>query len=338
MKIQTIAICSYLILFLYSCQPSTPASTSFYHWKSYYDISDMEMEYLASLKTEELYLRYFDIGMESGRAKPLGKLVNKNNFDYPHQIIPTVFITNNTFLETSASDLDDLVDKTAKLLQSIHGKVSEKEITTIQLDCDWTDLTREKYFSFISKIKEKNNWAVSVTIRLHQVKYRERTGVPPADEFVLMCYNTGELKDIKEKNSILEPQVVESYTLGMSDYPHRLELALPLFSWGVLFREGELIKLIRNVGESTFTDTSRFRMDDNHVEVLQGTYLNGYYLYPEDRIRLEGVSKETLEATVEILSEHMSPSKVIYYHLDSIIIKKYDHELLENINHNFAHW
>jgi hypothetical protein len=338
MKIYTIMIsCFFVILSSYSCHPSTPAGTSFYHWKSYYDISNQEMDYLESLDVKEIYLRYFDIGIEAGKAEPLGKLVNKNDFDYPYKVIPTIFITNNTFLKTSTAELDDLVDKTSKLLQIIHKKVSEKEITGIQLDCDWTDSTREKYFLFIKKIKEKNNWNISVTIRLHQVKYKKRTGVPPADEFVLMCYNTGELKNIKEKNSILEPDVVKSYTKGMSDYPHRLELALPLFSWGVLFRDGKLIKLIRNVNESTFKDSEKFLIEGNQIEILAGTYLNGYYLYPNDQIRLEGVSQKMLEETADILNDHLSPSKIIYYHLDSIIIKKYDHELLENINHKFTH-
>ena len=295
------------------------------------------MTYVESLNSKELYLRYFDIGMEAGKAEPLGKLVNKNDFDYPYEVIPTIFITNNTFLKTATAELDDLVDKTSKLLHIIHKKVSTKEMTKIQLDCDWTDSTREKYFLFINKIKEKNNWDISVTIRLHQVKYKERTGVPPADEFVLMCYNTGELKNIEEKNSILEPSVVKSYTKGMSDYPHRLELALPLFSWGVLFRGGKLIKLIRNVDGSTFKDNEKFKVEGNQVEVLAGTYLNGYYLYPEDQIRLEGVSQKTLEETADILREHLSPSKIIYYHLDSIIIKKYDHESLEDINYKFTH-
>ncbi|MGK0390879.1 MAG: hypothetical protein ACI94Y_003639 [Maribacter sp.] len=326
-----------MILISNSCQPPILASTSFYHWKSYYDISNSEMKYLESLDSKELYLRYFDIGIEAGKAQPLGKLVNKNDFVYPYKIIPTIFITNNTFLKTPTAELDALVDKTSKLLQIIQKKVSKKEITKIQLDCDWTDSTREKYFLFIKKIKEKDKWNISVTIRLHQVKYKKRTGVPPADEFVLMCYNTGELKDIKEKNSILEVGVVKSYTKGMSDYPHQLELALPLFSWGVLFRDGKLIKLIRNVDESTFKDNEKFKVEGNQVKILAGTYLNGYYLYLKDQIRLESVSQKTLEETADILSEHLSPSKIIYYHLDSIIIKRYDHELLENINCKFTY-
>lgn len=330
-------ICFYIIfLMMLSCNSNIEKpATSFYHWKSYYEISNTENEYLEKLKVQKLYLRYFDVDFVNGQVEPIGKIVVKNDFKYQHEIIPTIFITNKTFKNIGNKKIDDLIVKIIQLINNTHQKITEKTIQEVQFDCDWTNSTREKYFLFLQKIKEKSNWNISATIRLHQVKYKGKTGVPPVDKFVLMCYNTGEVKNIAESNSILNPKIVEQYTTGMSDYPERLEVALPLFSWGVLFRERQLIKLIRNIDTFTFEDNKKYKLEGNSVRILESTYLNGYYLYEGDEIRLETVTRETLESTSKILREHLKPKEIIYYHLDQSIIKKTDNETLESINDLF---
>ena len=39
----------------------------------------------------------------------------------------------------------------------------------------------------------------------------------------------------------------------------------------------------------------------------------------------------------KILNKYLSPQEIIYYHLDSMIIKRYDYETLGNINNEFTH-
>ena len=41
----------------------------------------------------------------------------------------------------------------------------------IQIDCDWTLDSRDTYMKFIDVFKNQWNKTLSVTIRLHQVKY-----------------------------------------------------------------------------------------------------------------------------------------------------------------------
>ena len=48
---------------------------------------------------------------------------------------------------------------------------------------------------------------ISSTIRLHQLAQTP----PEADYGVLMCYNTGDLKDFNTKNSILDVKDVKPY-------------------------------------------------------------------------------------------------------------------------------
>ncbi len=75
---------------------------------------------------------------------------------------------------------------------------------------------------------------LSATIRLHQVKYFETTGVPPVKSGMLMFYNTGDLENPSEENSILNIETAELYLSGLEDYPMQLDIVLPLFSWAVV--------------------------------------------------------------------------------------------------------
>lgn len=308
---------------------------SFYHWKSYWNITLSEIKTLDSLNVNTLYVRYFDVGWRSGTAQPLGKIVNQYDKKISQKIIPTIFITNATFLNSQAEDIEKLSDNILQLIESLHQKISTQPIEMIQFDCDWTQKTKGIYFDFLRKIQQKTNYDISVTIRLHQVKYKEKTGIPPAQHFVLMCYNTGRVSEIQERNSILDNKVVQQYINKNTSYPHRLEIALPLFQWGVLFRDGKMIKLLRNVGTHTFSNSEKFEINDKKIHVLKGTYLNGYYLYKNDEIRLESVTPKTLLETRKILQSKIRPKEIIFYHLDSSIIKTYPYEILENLSSRF---
>ncbi len=87
-------------------------------------------------------------------------------------------------------------------INQINKSVSIK-CRALQIDCDWTTKTAPKYFYFLQQIREKldahedgGTFAslamLSATIRLHQVKYPEKSGMPPVDKGVLMFYNMGE--------------------------------------------------------------------------------------------------------------------------------------------------
>ncbi len=326
----------FIMLFL-GCKKGKQSSIQFYHWQSYLDITPQEFNYLEQLHSETLYLRYFDVGIENGERVPMGKMVKKIQLPESLNIIPTIFITNETFSSISDDERKTLAGRTAQLIQKMHQDVSSQSISRVQFDCDWSATTREAYFAFLKEIKEKTDWNISVTIRLHQVKYDERTGIPPADHFVLMCYNTGKVGDMKEGNSILETEVVKQY-IRNSDYPYELDVALPLFSWAVVYRDGQLIKLIRQTDMATFKDNPKYSLGKQWVEVLESTYLNGYYLYQGDRLRLETSERTELDKTVRYLNDFLHPENIIFYHLDSTVIKQYEYEYLESLSQHFTHY
>jgi hypothetical protein len=283
---------------------------------------------------ERLYVRYFDVDLQGGAPIPVGKLVDAGGLRYTKEIVPTVFITNRSFLDRPPEAVADLAGKVAALIESLHQKIATQTIREVQFDCDWTDRTQSNYFLFLEQIKARRpSWEISATLRLHQIKFPDRTGIPPATApNALMCYNTGDLDNPKETNSILEPDIVKQYVDDIEDYPKPLDLALPLFSWGVLIREGKVIKLLNTAQPLDFDDPSKFRRQGHIVQVLEDTYYKAHYLYAGDRIRLEGIAPNTLRTTARLLHKQgLRPRQLIFYHLDSSIIKQYPYEELENI-------
>jgi hypothetical protein len=172
---------------------------------------------------------------------------------------------------------------------------------------------------------------------------------------MLMAYNMGEVDEWETENSIFDLNILDAYLPShqspITDYPIPLHLALPIFRWGVVFRgnladenKWELAYLINDLGPEDLTDTTRFaQLTPTRYEVRKNTYLEGYYLYEGDRVRLESVSPEVLEKAVALLPETGSLNHplseqlptVAFYHLDTSTLKVFDHEKLEKVLENF---
>ena len=135
---------------------------------------------------------------------------------------------------------------------------------------------------------------LSATIRLHQFKFPAETGVPPVASGVLMCYNTGEVADWATENSILDSVSLKKYLRGtVGEYPLPLDVALPVFGWGAVFRGGDLFKIINGLDSAQLIDSQRFEaISPTRFLLKKGTILNGIYLHPGDLIRLERPSPE----------------------------------------------
>lgn len=123
------------------------------------------------------------------------------------QIIPVVFITNQTMKNIPKITIDYL----AKAILSGISKLSPHPYHEIQIDCHWTLSTKQKYFSLL-KILQKSTLHLSATIRLHQVKFYEKTGIPPVERRMLMYYNMSDWRNPITINSIYSPKLLSQYT------------------------------------------------------------------------------------------------------------------------------
>ncbi len=326
--------------FFSSCRQAPPPAPvpAFYHWQTKLDLTAAENDYLSELQAGKLYVKAFDVDWDENRqqAVPLARLEVVNSYPAAIEYIPTVFITNRTLRALDPSAIPELASRIAKLLQSI-SEAAGWNVQEVQLDCDWTASTRDRFFQLLEMLRRQPFTSpptiLSATIRLHQVRYPARTGVPPVDRGMLMCYNVGDVSSWKESNSILRADEVVPYLEG-GRYPLPLDVALPVFGWGVLFRQGRMIRLINGLSKEELTDSSRFtNLGGQRYELNKSTYLNGYYLYRGDRLRLEAAEPEALTAAASLLADWLPPAErtVAFYHLDTTTIKYFPNDELERI-------
>jgi hypothetical protein len=305
---------------------------SFYYWKTNFSLSPVEQEALNFFKTKDIYLRFFDVDIRNGYTTPVGQLVAFKPSSGLN-IIPVVYITNITFYEMGSPEkLEALPSQVYQKLEAM-SKAYNIEYSEIQIDCDWSDGTKESYFTFLKKLKEVSKKNISTTIRLHQVKYHEQTGIPPADRLVLMFYNMGNLTDM-DTNSILSLTDAEKYAESLGSYPQSLDLALPIFGWTIHRRGERIVQLYSKLNVSELLNAGFIQSSgDDQYLVTKSTLYNGAFFREGDVLKLEQVEQEDLSKAVELLKKHIKSEKrkIILFDLDEVYLRKYNNESLSKI-------
>lgn len=328
----------FIVLFLASCgnDKSRVVTPAFYHWKTTLALSYSERDYLDSFSCKKLYVKVLDIGRDpaTGEIQPYSRLEITDTAGLAgFEIVPTIFITNEVFKNISEEKIEWLAGKVA---DSMAEKWTKNEL---QFDCDWTASTRDVFFSFLKKVKKRlpRETRLSATIRLHQYKFPEKTGVPPVERGMLMFYNTGDIENSEAGNSIFSIADARKYLVGApKNYPLLLDLALPVFSWALVYRDGELWKIIPEAPESELVDTTRFQKTDIHPSsfiIQKGTFLAGHYLRPDDLLRVEAISPELLREAARLAAQAdlANDATVAFFHLDTAIVRRYPVQLLDSV-------
>ena len=215
-----------LSIITFGCRKATPTHVSFYYWRSNFILSSQEKECFKNNGCKSIYLKYFDVIKEDGIVKPVSIIQFTQKTDL--KIIPIVFIRNDVFANTNKQQVDTLVSNVQKLITQINSK-NNVSFNTIQFDCDWTESTQLLYFYFLKQFGQKTNpKKIGATIRLHQIKYKFKTGIPPVNFGALMFYNMGKIA-WDTLNSIYSNEITEKYISYLENYPLQLTIALPIF-------------------------------------------------------------------------------------------------------------
>lgn len=323
-------------------RPKTIVTPAFYFWKndsdhasdSYSSANLFEVE-VDSLHPKRQYVKVLEVDWNpAGGAYPRAKNDFYSGFNDTLQVVPTVFITNRVFENIKTEDLALLATRIAKkCIQEDYNYSTEKtSITTpeIQIDCDWTATTQERYFDFLRKLKAAPNMkdvTLSATIRLYQYKYRDKTGVPPVDRGMIMLYNLSDLRKYEVSNSIFDKKEAEAYLLNTPSYPLPVDVALPLFSWGVGFHDGKFVSLHNDFHPADVTKTSFLKKErDGYYEVIKDTVFQKTYYRVGDKMKIEYVDKQRLMDAAAVAKQVLNAEKtnVSFYHLDTKILSHYD--------------
>ncbi len=318
-----------------SCRRAPPAAEiSFYHWKQVLELDRASCQFLAQARVRRLFVRFFDVDLDavSGTPVPVSELRCRGGVPAGIAVAPTVFIAERVFRSTA--DPARLAPQVAAKIERIAARNAFARPREIQIDCDWTESSRESFFAFLRAMKRTGppGSILSATLRLHQVKFREREGVPPVDRATLMLYNMGEIESPRAGNSIIDAGTFRAYAEGLGDYPLPFDLALPIYQWGLVYRLDRLARIVNDLGkEEVAAAGDAFQpLGEGRYLCRRGTHLGGAALYAGDLLRLERADHETVRECLRLARQKLNGKKagLVFYHLDSRALERFGRQLI----------
>lgn len=307
MKLSTAVVCFLLSMGLtLSCSKPKPMPTtmrSVYYWSTTLNMDSVKTAFMRNYDISRMYIRYFDVvADQSGRAVPNATLKFATDVPQGIDIVPTVFVMPEC-LRQDRSRLASLIVKRVVQMNETNDVYNVKEI---QIDCDWTQSTRQLYAEFMQAMMREchsRHLKLSSTIRLHQLAQTP----PPADRGVLMMYNTGDATDIGCHKPILDMHDAAPYLPRLNDYKLKLSTAYPIFTWRILFRGGRFVGFIHNDGE--------------------------YPILPSDSIALRQPSAADIMEAVNVIGSRRpdANNEIILFDLNNHNINRLKHKDYEKI-------
>jgi len=310
-----------IILFT-SCSERQSHPYTYYYWKTNLALDKTEKKALAESTTHFLCTRFFDVDKVNGKFEPVAVITKDQSFSTEKEIIPTVFITNRTFYHIKTDEIQFLAKSINELIQK---KVKDYQLASspeIQIDCDWTAGTKDDYFKFLNELKKISGKEITCTLRLHQVKDKNLTGIPPVEKTYLMCYSTSSPLENSDQNSILDINILKSYLSKLEDYPLKnIEVALPIYSWGILTNHLGKHKLINALSKKDLENPNFKKISDSEIEILKDGFYFGSFMSRGFKIKAEEISDEQLNEVTRFLDKKLSSYNIIYYQLDSKFVE-----------------
>lgn len=321
-----------ICIVFYGCQKNREINRSIYHWKTTFDPSNEEIQFLNQHRINTLYLRFFDVKTENGSVVPVAKVRFSRPIPKEMIVIPVVYITNESILKTPENGIDSLANNIHRLLKELTGGAAIG-FSELQIDCDWTDQSKEKYFRLLKTIKSNTRKNISATIRLHQIKYQDKTGIPPIDKGMLMFYNMGNLRDIETRNSIFESATAKKYLERGLNYPLPLDLALACFQWEVVLRQGKVIALLKEPIAADLSKKNLIKINEEISQVRNNFLHQGTWFQNGDIIRTEKSGYDEISKAQELLNDLFQNTKfnLAIYHWHPQLFRELTHEKTDRI-------
>ena len=328
-----------LVCFLFGCKQKSIVHPTFYFWKTNYQNNKSETRYLERFKSQSLYVRIMDVDYNPDlqQATPISPILFSAPLPQSVGIIPVVFIVNQVFSKLDSTQRAVLAGRIATFVEAKVKQSGKLGFTELQIDCDWTKRTRENYFDFLQQLKRHpllKGKTLSVTLRMHQVKNIMSSGIPPVEKAMLMCYNMGNLRKYGAQNSILDQQELDLYLKNyLLNYPLKLDVALPIFKWTVVFRNREYAGISKRISKMQVEDKKLFRQRGNSILYDLLIDLPAAGLKRGDVIRWEEISIEDLLETSRFLSKNLKSEErnLVFYHLDTDLLKYYTDEDFQKV-------
>lgn len=369
----SLAFTCILLMHGFSCTLKNHKKTvtpAYYFWRTGSEITPVEKALLRRQHIHSLYTKVLDVDWsgENG-AIPVASM-DIHEFDrqlnlydsLAIKLVPVVFITNKTFVNTDSSEIPILAKRILRRCLPAYDSMdiayegreymnerSKARPREVQFDCDWTISTAGKYFHFLKTIRRllpSDSIRLSATIRLHQYKYSGKTGVPPVDRGMLMVYNVSDLTQYSPGNSIFDKEKAAAYFTRSKPYPLPLDIVLPAYSWGLVFRNKKFYQIENGLDAETLKENDAFSLEDNHgppgedkasgvgfYRVIKDTVFGELFLRQGDEIKIESIDSRQLTVAGDFARKAVNADTfhLALFDLSSNEIKKFSDETLSHL-------
>lgn len=312
-----------LFLVCISCKQESNHPYTFYYWRTNLALNETEKNALNKAKIPVLYTRFFDIEKLNGKFQPVGVLTKDKTFQTNKEIIPVVFIKNDVFYDVTLEEINFLAQNVYSLIKKKQNELVLNSSQEIQIDCDWTAGTNKQYFHFLKVLQELSGKKITCTLRLHQVKNSKLSGYPPVSKVYLMCYSTSSPLENSDRNSILDVVLLKDYLKNVEKYPIAMDVALPIYSWGIVTNHLGKHKLINALSKSDLNNPHFKKLSENSAEILKDGFYFGTYLNKGFTIKVEEISQNQIDEVIHFLNKKLANYNIVYYHLDSKFVNHY---------------
>ena len=287
---------------------SPPARRAFYFWRTTLQLTPAEQRAVTELGVQRIYVRAFDVAWSADEktVKPIG--VVRGTAPAGLELVPVVYIKNDVLTHITAAHVPAVARAIWQQVVSVEAALGITP-SELQLDCDWTDRTRDKFFALTEAVKTEAKRTVTSTIRLHQIKYRERTGVPPVERGTLMFYNMGKFSPDPDARMIFDADSAAKYLGRIDDYPLPLDVALPIWSWTVHLRDEQVHGLMQSTDPAELPKLDFLAEDASrpgHFVATRSTFLHGTWLREGDVLKVEVTGPAETKAAAELLAPHLA--------------------------------
>ena len=348
-----------VLLFLTACK-ERQVKRCYYYWANGKFPGPVEEILLKTHHIQKIYAKLMDIDWdEMNHAYPVSlnpmielvwRLTARDSL--PLRVVPVVFITNKTFEKIDSSEIPLLAIRVLRncfeRYDSTDHEYRDYAPTNfhfvpeeIQFDCDWTTGTASKYFYFLSIVKSKlpnHHTIISSTIRLHQFKYPGKTGIPPVTRGMLMVYNISDLTKYSPVNSIFDYDKARAYFTNIKKYPLPLDIALPAYSWGIIFRNQKFYMIENGLTEESLGNGSFVKSTQaGFYAVTQDTVFHNVFLRPGDEIKIEKIGESDLLQAASLARKALNNDSlnISLFDLSAAIKNNYRYETIEQVYNNF---
>ncbi len=335
-------------LFMLSKQEPIRLNRAIYHWKSSFTRTNYETDetkFLRQHQIQKIYIKMLDVDYsEAGLIIPVSK-TNLNFQINPKEdsieYVPVVYISNKVFQFMPTQEIEAyaklFLEHTLRI--ETYTQMSVKEI---QIDCDWTEGSKEKYFLLLQKMRYwMPNLLYSSTLRLYPYKYRSKLGIPPVNRVMLMLYNMENAKKIEVQNSLFDPNLAAKY-MKDKKYPLPMDFAIPAFSWSLVFRHGQFLRVFSNNildelerSKNSYVEHNGYQLRrlryNRYIVESPPSFFNDFDLRAGDIIKIESCGGDELKQATNLIAR-MKPkpnSTIAIFDFDMDDLNKISHEDIE---------